>query len=250
MSHDPHNHALDPTDPHGATHHEHVIIPKSTLMNVLLVLLFFTLLTVGLSRAEVWAAGYFGIEIPQWVNVAVAMSIATVKGLLVLLFFMQLKYDNKLNDIIFANCIFAVALFLFFSMADLGFRGVVYEWKKGEISLGGTGGVSRGSGDRKETISGNVTHFAREKYLALWGPEKFEHIRASVKHEHPDHSNASTANLSRSITGQTGALSTTAPAAHHDAGHGSDADSHAAPAGEHAPDSHEAPKEAPPAGGH
>lgn len=204
--------AFDPTDPHGATHHEHVIIPKRTLMAVLLALLFFTVLTVGLSRAEVWAADYFKVEIPQWVNVAVAMSIATIKGLLVLLFFMQLKYDNKLNAIIFANCLFAVGLFLFFSMIDLGSRGVVYDWKKGEIAVGGTGGVSRGSGDAKETVTGGVVKFAKEKYLAEWGPEKYERIKASVKHKHDHHADASTPNASRTVTGHTGALSTSAPA--------------------------------------
>jgi cytochrome c oxidase subunit 4 len=187
--------AFDPTDPHGATHHEHVIIPRRTLMNVLLVLLFFTLLTVGLSRAEVWAADFFNVVIPQWVNVAIAMSIATVKGLLVLLFFMQLKYDNKLNAIIFSNCIFAVGLFLFFSMIDLGNRGVIYDWKKGEIAVGGTGGISRGSGDSKETVTGGVVNFAREKYLAEWGPEKFDRIKASVKHEHAHHAAAQHAQL-------------------------------------------------------
>lgn len=244
---------FDPTDPHGATHHEHVIIPRRTLMNVLLVLLFFTLLTVGLSRAEVWAADFFNVVIPQWVNVAIAMSIATVKGLLVLLFFMQLKYDNKLNAIIFSNCIFAVGLFLFFSMIDLGNRGVIYEWKKGEIAVGGTGGVSRGSGDSKETVTGGVVKFAREKYLAEWGPEKFERIKASVKHEHAHHAAASTPNSSRAVRGSTGALSTTAPADHH--GHSADSHGEAghdapADAGKPAPGSgHDAPKEAAP-GGH
>lgn len=249
--------AFDPTDPHGATHHEHVIVSPRTLMAVLLTLLFFTLLTVGLSRAEVWAAGYFDVMIPQWVNVAVAMSIATIKGLLVLLFFMQLKYDNKLNSIIFANCIFAVGLFLFFSMIDLGNRGVVYDWKKGEIEVGGLGGVSRGTGDHKETISGGVVNFAREKYLAEWGPEKFERIKASVKHEHAHHGSRSTANESRAIKGQTGALSATEPShdAHgdshgdsHDAGHGT-GDGHDAPAAKPSEPGH-APEPAPASGGH
>lgn len=228
-AHDPHHPVgiPDSTDPHGDTHHEHVIVRPRTLMAVLLTLLFFTLLTVGLSRAEVWAADYFDVTIPQWVNVAVAMSIATIKGLLVLLFFMQLKYDNKLNAIIFANCIFAVGLFLFFSMIDLGNRGVVYDWKKGEIAVGGLGGVSRGKGDHKETISGGVVNFAREKYLAEWGPEKFERIKASVKHEHAHHGARSTANESRVVKGQTGALSATEPS--HDAhGHAPDA-GHAEP---------------------
>ena len=39
-------------------------------------LLFFTVLTVFCSRAEVWFAHKFDVEIPQLVNVAIALSIA------------------------------------------------------------------------------------------------------------------------------------------------------------------------------
>lgn len=254
---------IDSTDPHGETHHTHVIVSAKTLMNVLLILLFFTILTVAASRAEVWAAATFHVEIPQWVNVMVAMSIAVVKGTLVLLFFMQLKYDNKLNAIIFANCIFALGLFLFFTMTDLGNRGAVYEWKKGEIKVGGLGGVTRGRGDHKESIDKGVTQFSREKWLAIWGPEKFAQIEASVKHgDHGHGHDASTPNVSREVRGQTGALSATAPS-HDDHGHAHDnhdthdahdthgEDSHDAPAADAPADAHsEKPAEPAPAGGH
>lgn len=250
-AHDPHSHqhaaaagapAFEPTDPHGETHHEHVIVSARTLMAVLLALLFFTVLTVGLSRGEVWAAETFNVNIPQWVNVLIAMSIATVKGLLVLLYFMQLKYDNKLNAIIFANCIFGVGLFLFFTMIDLGNRDAVYDWKKGEIQQGGLGGVSRGSGSRKEDVNTAIVTFAREKWLAEWGPEKFERIRASIKHEHHEDGPLSTPDASRMRMGLTGALSTTEPAHDSHSHHGGEgpADGHkaesdhtgAAPAGD------------------
>lgn len=213
---DAHGHAgagFDATDPHGNTHHEHVIIPARTLMAVLMALLVFTVLTVGLSRAEMWAADYFNLDIPQWVNVFIAMSIATVKGSLVLLYFMQLRYDNKLNAIIFLNCIFALGLFLFFTMIDLGNRDTIYQWKKGEIRLGGTGGVTRGSGDSVESVNTAVVDFAREKWLAEWGPEKYAAIKATMKHkDHAHHGPESNANASRVFTGNTGALLTTPPA--------------------------------------
>jgi len=57
------------------------------------------------------------------VNVLIALSIAVVKSILVAMFFMQLKYDNPLHSIIFLFCLFALALFLFFAMTDLGAGG-------------------------------------------------------------------------------------------------------------------------------
>src|SRR5215470_7187855 len=110
----------DDTDPHhDLPSHGHVIIRPRTLVAVLAALLTFTVLTVFCSRAEVWAAHKFHVEIPQLVNVLIALSIAVVKSILVAMFFMQLKYDAPLNAIIFLFCLFAFTLFLFFSMTDL-----------------------------------------------------------------------------------------------------------------------------------
>ena len=132
--------AFDPEDPHHLIrHHGHVIIRPRTLVAVLSALLFFTVLTVFCSRAEVWIAHKFDVEIPQLINVLIALSIAVVKSLLVAMFFMQLKYDNPLHSILMLFCIFALALFLFFSMTDLGTRGAVYAYKSGEIQKGGMG---------------------------------------------------------------------------------------------------------------
>ncbi len=116
MSHDayaaPVPEAFDELDPHGFDkgHHDHghVIVGPFTLRTVLAALLFFTVLTVFLAQAEVWAQGYFHIELPWWVNVAGAMSIAVVKALLVMGFFMQLKYDNPINTVLMCFC-FAAA---------------------------------------------------------------------------------------------------------------------------------------------
>lgn len=150
MSHHSPSHSpsaeLDLHDPHGdhAGHgdgheHGHTILGFGTLAGVLAVLLFFTLLTVGLSRAEVAIADYLQIEIPQWVNVGIALTIATIKGALVAMFFMQLKYDNPINTMVLLFSLFAFALFLFFSMMDLGSRNVVYDFKSGEAKRGGMG---------------------------------------------------------------------------------------------------------------
>lgn len=132
---------LDQMDPHhDIAHHGHVIISPRTLVSVLLALLFFTLITVGASRAEIWFDHTFGVPVPQIVNVLIALSIAVVKTVLVAMFFMQLRYDNPLNSLVLLFCLFAFALFLFFSMTDLGTRGILYPYKSGEIQQGGMGG--------------------------------------------------------------------------------------------------------------
>jgi caa(3)-type oxidase subunit IV len=139
MAHHPAAQPLDNVDPHHELHAEHVIVRPSTLVAVLTVLLTFTVLTIACSRAEVWAADAFHIKIPHLINVVVALSIALVKSVLVALFFMQLKYDNPLNAIVFLFCLFAFVLFLFFSMTDLGTRAAIYQFKSGEIQTGGLG---------------------------------------------------------------------------------------------------------------
>lgn len=126
-------------DPHDQGHHEHKILGAGTLLGVLLTLLFFTILTVALSRGEAYFAQLFHITIPHWVNVLVALSIAVVKSYFVTSFFMQLKYDNPINSMVLYFCLFAFALFLFFAMMDLGMRDTVYAYKSGEVQQGGQG---------------------------------------------------------------------------------------------------------------
>lgn len=131
----------DPDDPHGimGDHHGHPVVGWRTLLSILIVLLLLTLLTIGFYNAEKWAEGAFNIDLPWWVNVAGAMSIATVKALLVCMFFMQLRYDKALNTFALLFCLFGVALFLSFSMIDLETRDRVTAWKQGEIESGGEG---------------------------------------------------------------------------------------------------------------
>lgn len=136
------NPAFDPNDPHGiisAQGHGHVIVSARMLLLVLGVLLVFTVLTVFLAQAEKWFAAAFGMELPQSVNVAVAMSIATIKSIMVAMFFMQLKYDNKLHTLIMCFCLLAFGCFLGFTALDLSSRGRIDTVKANEILPGGTG---------------------------------------------------------------------------------------------------------------
>jgi cytochrome c oxidase subunit 4 len=168
MAHQPSTQPLDQLDPHHELLHEHgdhVILRMSTLTGVLLALLLFTALTVGQARAEVWASETFHVHIPQIVNASIVLTIAVIKASLVALFFMQLKYDSPLNAIVFLFCIFAVGLFLGFSMIDLGTRGTVLEYKAGEIQKGGLGiivpGKKENSPDKVNTGGKPIVEWAR-----------------------------------------------------------------------------------------
>ncbi len=130
---------VDALDPHHEGHHEHKIVGAATLLGVLVTLLFFTILTVAVSRGEAYFADLFKITIPHWVNVVVALTIAVIKSYFVTSYFMQLKYDNPINSMVLYFCLFAFALFLFFAMMDLGMRDTVYAYKSGEVQKGGQG---------------------------------------------------------------------------------------------------------------
>lgn len=133
----------DPDDPHGINphhdEHHHFIADWRMQVSVLAILLFFTFLTVAFFRVEAWAEVAFGIHLPGWVNIVGAMSIATVKGVLVAAFFMQLRYDKVLNTFVLLFCLLCVGLFLGFSMIDLNSRHLVNDFSSGEIEMGGTG---------------------------------------------------------------------------------------------------------------
>lgn len=186
MSHAAHAHdshadlGWNPEDPHGTnTHaHGHVVVGWKLQLGVLAALLFLTALTVGFYNAEKWAETAFNIHLPGWVNVVGAMSIATVKATLVCMYFMQLRYDKALNTFALLFCLFAVGLFVFFSIIDLSTRGRVNEFKYGEITQGGTGvGLGAPARDanfdarwspRIETGGESIATMRRNEYMANW----------------------------------------------------------------------------------
>lgn len=194
------NHALNAMDPHGEGHHKHVIVSVPILLGVLMALLGLTALTMGASYAEKWVAEAWNVEIPHIVNVLIALSIATVKSLLVVLFFMQLKYDNKINAVTLGFCLFTVALFLGLTMMDLGSRASIYDYKSGEIQQGGQGiSTKRDITDASGQVIGTVgvdtggkpiVQYWREAYIERYGIEKFKELeeKAHKKYgKHTDH---------------------------------------------------------------
>ena len=134
-----HAHALNELDPHGGTPHVHHVTPGLTLKLILGLLLFFTLLTVGQAQAEKWIAFTFDVDLPNWLNVVIVMTIAAIKATLVLLYFMHLRHDNPINAIIFGFTILGVVIFMFFTFLDIGNRGYIDAVKGGPAIGGGSG---------------------------------------------------------------------------------------------------------------
>lgn len=92
-------------------HDEHFIIPFSILRNVAVGLLILTVLTVAAARMHLGA-----FEGP------VAFTIAFVKAMLVMSYFMGLKYDTKSNRWIFACGFIFLGLLFFFCSLDIWTR--------------------------------------------------------------------------------------------------------------------------------
>jgi caa(3)-type oxidase subunit IV len=92
----------------------HHILSGSMASKVLGALLVLTIVTVAAARVDLGAF-----------NFPVAMAIATVKALLVVLFFMGMKYDTADNRVIFGTSFIFVAIFMILTSADLFTRGDV-----------------------------------------------------------------------------------------------------------------------------
>lgn len=180
-------HAFHP-DHHGAGEHGHDgdtphVVSLFLLRAVLGVLVFFTILTVASSRAEIWIADTFELEIPTLVNVLVAMSIATIKAVFVVAIFMHLKWDNRLNMMVFLFTLMGVGLFIGLTAMDLGNRNELYDWKGDQIQAGGLGGLTRGE---DTNISTAMVEYARTTKINEIGEAAYAY-EAAKKHPHHGH---------------------------------------------------------------
>lgn len=90
---------------HG--NHENHVIPFDTYIKVFSTLIVLTVITVAASRVD------FG----AW-NTIIAFAIATVKALLVLAYFMHLKYDDAINRACVISGVFFLLLLYFFCQID------------------------------------------------------------------------------------------------------------------------------------
>ena len=104
------------------THSHHHILPLRVYLGVFAGLLVLTAVTVAVSFM------HFGAF-----NLVVAMFIAAIKASLVAMFFMHLKYDNKLYLAVFLIAIAFLAVFIIFTMFDTMERDQIYIEKGGPI---------------------------------------------------------------------------------------------------------------------
>ena len=91
--------------------HVHVH-PAAVYHKVFGALVFFTLLTVGLSR----------IHLGEW-NFFIAVVIATIKAALVAAFFMHLKDDSRFNVLLFVGSLLFIGVFFVYTLNDTQHRG-------------------------------------------------------------------------------------------------------------------------------
>ena len=87
------------------------IVSYQKLLLILLALFAFTAVTIGISRVDLGAFNIWG-----------ALLIATLKSSLVLLYFMHLRYENRLIGIGLIVTLGFVAILIGFLFWDISFR--------------------------------------------------------------------------------------------------------------------------------
>ena len=83
------------------------VVPFRILATVLGALLLLTVATVSVTMVDLGR-----------LNVWIALAIAVVKGSLVVLYFMHLRWDKPFNAVIFITALFLVALFIGIALTD------------------------------------------------------------------------------------------------------------------------------------
>ena len=103
---------------HGELQMGHNHVSSSAMfMNVLVILLILTAVTVAVSRFDFGAA-----------NMLIAMFVASIKASLVMAFFMHLKWDTAINKIIFLSSFLFLSLLFIFTLADHATRRMDSQW--------------------------------------------------------------------------------------------------------------------------
>ena len=89
------------------TLHVHKVVPPKVYLAVFASLLFFTALTVAASYIEM---GVF--------NAVVALGIAVIKGTLVVLFFMHIRYSSRLTKLTISAGFFTFIVLITMTLTD------------------------------------------------------------------------------------------------------------------------------------
>jgi cytochrome c oxidase subunit 4 len=99
---------------------EHVV-PIRTYVGVFLALLVLTCATVAVARLDLGEPEVAGLRLP--LNVIVAITIACAKALLVILFFMHVKYSGRLVQLVVASSFVWLFILIAVTMSDYVSRG-------------------------------------------------------------------------------------------------------------------------------
>lgn len=120
-----HDHSQSGHNDHdGHAHHVHVT-PFWPMFNVFLVLIVLTILTVVTANIHELKLGNSVFVIDSNMHIWLALTIAAVKGLAVAAYFMHLRYDKAINTVVAGSTLFAVVLFLGFTLYDLASRNAI-----------------------------------------------------------------------------------------------------------------------------
>ncbi len=92
--------------------HHHHVAPVKYYVATFATLLALTILTVAVAQFD------FGA-----MNIVIAMGVAVCKASLVLMFFMGLLWDKKINAVFFLTGLLFLGLFIGFCVLDIGYRG-------------------------------------------------------------------------------------------------------------------------------
>ena len=90
------------------------VTPLKVYFGVWAALTMLTVITVAVSYVD------FG-----GFNIVMALFVAFIKATLVAAFFMHLKYDSKLNTVVFGSSLIFLSIFFFLTFADMSTRGKV-----------------------------------------------------------------------------------------------------------------------------
>ncbi len=98
------------------------VIPLGVYLGIGGALFVMTIVTIAVSYIEL-----------GFLNIVVALAIASIKALLVAFFFMHLYYDNKLYLFIFASSLFFLTVLISTTMFDTLRRGDIYDYRSSAI---------------------------------------------------------------------------------------------------------------------
>lgn len=108
---------------HEMTESKEHVLPVATYLKVYGALIVLTYITVQVSLLDLASAAIY-----------VAMAVAAIKAVLVIAYFMHLKFDDRVNAFVFLSSLLFLGIFFALTMIDLGSRDSVVD-EEGNFAL-------------------------------------------------------------------------------------------------------------------